>query len=264
MKQENEFALEEQLVIISIPTIKKLLSYKKVGSDALLLYNFYYYTAKWQKTNQPKATPYFCMKGLCWGRDRFRKADKLLRELNLIQKIPSKDKEGKITGWYVRINYIWTTEKERKISPEGTISRRVENPPCGKQTINASSVGNLNASSVNNNMQSKALQVSDDEIQRIAHKKQIDYLIGLFKEVNPTYERLFGNKTQRAAMERLVKKFGKEKVERMIKGLKGIFGKPYAPTITTPYLLEKKLADYISYLKKRSEEKINLIDVSKL
>ena len=131
-----------------------------------------------------------------------------------------------------------------------------------EQTIPSHS--SSHSSSHSDNMQSKALQVSDDEIQRIAYKKQIDYLIALFKEVNPTYERLFANKTQRAAMERLVKKFGREKVERMIKGLKSIFGKPYAPTITTPYLLEKKLADYISYLKKRSEEKINLIDVSKL
>ena len=93
---------------------------------------------------------------------------------------------------------------------------------------------------------------------------KINLLMELFKEVNPSYERLFANKTQRASLERLVKKYGNEKVEKMITGLKGIFGQPYAPTITTPFLLEQKLADYIGYIKKRSNEKINFIDFTKL
>ena len=108
----------------------------------------------------------------------------------------------------------------------------------------------------NNNRQGKAL--------RFSNKKEIDSLIDAFKEINPSYERLFGNTTERAAIERLVKKYGQEMVKKMIKGLKSIFGQPYAPTITTPYLLEKKLADYISYLQKRSKEKINFIDFTKL
>lgn len=83
----------------------------------------------------------------------------------------------------------------------------------------------------------------------------INYLIGLFKEINPNYERLFANKTQRSALERLVGKFGKEKVERMIKFLPEIFSRPYAPTITTPLELEKKLANLIAFLQK--EKMIN-------
>lgn len=83
----------------------------------------------------------------------------------------------------------------------------------------------------------------------------INYLIGLFKEINPNYERLFANKTQRSALERLVKKFGREKVEKMIKFLPKIFGRPYAPTITTPLELEKKLANLIAFLQK--EKMIN-------
>ncbi|MEM5853839.1 MAG: hypothetical protein QW228_05720 [Candidatus Aenigmatarchaeota archaeon] len=83
----------------------------------------------------------------------------------------------------------------------------------------------------------------------------INYLIGLFKEINPNYEHLFSNKTQRSALERLVKKFGKEKVEKMIKFLPKIFGRPYAPIITTPLELEKKLANLIAFLQK--EKMIN-------
>ena len=90
--------------------------------------------------------------------------------------------------------------------------------------------------------------------------KDINDLIKLFKPINPTYERLFANKTQREALERLVKKFGKEKVENMIKSLPKIFGKPYAPRITTPYLLEQKLADLIAYIQQeRSKPKKGIV-----
>ena len=52
--------------------------------------------------------------------------------------------------------------------------------------------------------------------------KEINDLIELFKPINPSYERLFANKTQRQALERLVKKFGAEKVKNMIECLSHI------------------------------------------
>lgn len=72
-------------------------------------------------------------------------------------------------------------------------------------------------------------------------------LLNLFKPVNPTYERLFKNKTERESIERLIKKFGEEKVENMIKYLSRVKGKPYCPVITTPYQLERKLGQLIQY-----------------
>ena len=92
----------------------------------------------------------------------------------------------------------------------------------------------------------------------------INPLIEKFKPINPSYERLFGDKTQRAAIERMLKKFGQEKLEKIIDSLSVIFGQPYSPTITTPYLLERKMGDLIAYFKKRSQEKINFIDFTKL
>ena len=89
----------------------------------------------------------------------------------------------------------------------------------------------------------------------VARKDQVIFdLIELFKPINPTYQRLFGNITQRASLERLVKQFGREKIENMIKYLPKIFGKPYAPRITTPYLLEQKLADLIAYTKQEQSK----------
>jgi len=81
-------------------------------------------------------------------------------------------------------------------------------------------------------------------------------LIDLFKTVNPTWERLFGNKSQRAAIERLVKKIGRDKVEGGIKILAQTNAMEFSPKIFTPYELEKKLGALIAFVKKEGN-KIN-------
>jgi len=80
-------------------------------------------------------------------------------------------------------------------------------------------------------------------IQKIAHKKQVDDLLDQFKRVNPNHERLFGNKTERASLERMIKKFGLEWLTGLIEALPEIVKQPYAPRITTPYQLESKMGD---------------------
>lgn len=92
---------------------------------------------------------------------------------------------------------------------------------------------------------------------------RISELINLFKEVNPSFERLFGNKTQRASTERMLKKYGWEKMESTVKALPQIINRPYAPVITTPYELETKLAKLVAFVKKEegTKKKINLIKI---
>ena len=91
--------------------------------------------------------------------------------------------------------------------------------------------------------------------------KEVNLLIEKFKGVNPSYEQLFKNKTQRGALQRLVKKYGVIKTGNMIDYLPKIFGKPYAPVITTPYLLEQKLANLINYIQQRSQKKPNIVKI---
>ena len=62
-------------------------------------------------------------------------------------------------------------------------------------------------------------------------------VIELFKNLNPSYERLFANKTERAAADRLVQKYGPERLGKIIEYAKYANTQPYAPTITTPYQL---------------------------
>jgi len=77
--------------------------------------------------------------------------------------------------------------------------------------------------------------------------KQINSFIKLFEKVNPTYERLYSNKTQRSALERLLKKFGIEKVRNLILYLPSLLGKEYAPVVATPLQLENKLSQVVNY-----------------
>lgn len=90
-----------------------------------------------------------------------------------------------------------------------------------------------------------------------------NYLLSLFKDVNPSYERLFPNKGQRAAIERMVEKHGNEKIEQVIKSLVMVIGKPYAPVITTPYELEQKLGSLIAFMQK-DQLAINKFSVTKV
>jgi hypothetical protein len=62
------------------------------------------------------------------------------------------------------------------------------------------------------------------------------------------HERLFSNKTERACAERLLKKFGMEKMKATLDNLPDIINKPYAPKITTPYELERNLGKLITFV----------------
>lgn len=71
----------------------------------------------------------------------------------------------------------------------------------------------LNKTKPNLNMET-AIAVSENSLS-----KEINPIIDSFKEVNPMFERLFPNKAERSAAERLLKKFGKEKLANIIKYL---------------------------------------------
>lgn len=72
-------------------------------------------------------------------------------------------------------------------------------------------------------------------------------VIKLFEDVNPMYEDIYKNTTDRKALADLIKKFGKEKVEGMIKGLSKIINQPYAPKITRPYELKRDLGKLVAF-----------------
>lgn len=83
----------------------------------------------------------------------------------------------------------------------------------------------------------------------------LNEFMDLFKGVNPNYERLFANKTQRGALERMILKYGEVKMRNMLTQLPSIVCKPYAPQISTPVELENKLGKLVQFM---SQEKLKV------
>lgn len=91
----------------------------------------------------------------------------------------------------------------------------------------------------------------------------INPLIELFEPVNPSFARLFANKNQRAAMERLLKQHGIAKLSKIIKYLPISNKDKFAPKITTPYVLEAKLGDLIAWANVQKEKTRKVADLGK-
>lgn len=106
-------------------------------------------------------------------------------------------------------------------------------------------------------------EVVDEVEEGVVELRDTNYFIDLFKEVNPTYNRLFKNKSQRSAIENVMKSLNHDDLERYIKSLKDTNIMPYAPRITTPIELENKIGNLISFLKQQ-EKKINKFSVTQL
>jgi len=238
--------VEDNIIILSKQTIDAMLK-QEHPSDLIGLYAFYYYTAKWQKTNIIKCSTGYVAKGLNWTKEKVIGSKKGLSQLGLIENEKTKNEKGQITGWYIKLNYLWKKETIRKeiinnqrvASPEGGLDHRVENPDT-----NALSANSLNALNVNKkDATQKALRENP-----LLEETHINEIIELFSGVNPTYERLFANKTEREAVRRLVKKFGEDWLTRLLESLPSIISQPYAPRITTPYQLEKKMGELKSFI----------------
>lgn len=136
MSQISQGDILDGLIGVTKPTIDRILKLD-CAADALALYLFYCYTAKWQKTLIIKATKEYCIEGLKIGEIRFQKAKNALRELKLIDDIVRRDDKGKTTGWFVEVSFVNLSTT--------SVSTGVENPPSGKTTPKCLSTNKLNA-----------------------------------------------------------------------------------------------------------------------
>ncbi len=96
--------IADDLLVINKTTIERL--FKEKDMNPLVLYMFYYKTAKWQNHNPIKASDDYCKKCLHWGIDKLQATKKRLKEMELIEIIQRKDEQGKIEGWYIKVNYL--------------------------------------------------------------------------------------------------------------------------------------------------------------
>mgnify|MGYP001568633074 CR=1 FL=1 len=82
----------------------------------------------------------------------------------------------------------------------------------------------------------------------------------VFESINPSIKRMYGNTTQRASANNLIKQFGLENVLKAAHAAVSIQGVKFAPRIATPYQLETKWAELVGHFKekKSSENKVML------
>ncbi len=87
----------------------------------------------------------------------------------------------------------------------------------------------------------------------------VNPIITLFKEVNPSYERLFSRPPQRAAADRLLKLHGLDRLSKVLGFVEKSRSDRYCPTITTPIQLEDKWAALEGYAAKLKTNKREII-----
>lgn len=189
--------IENELIIITKQTFDAFLR-SDFPADLIALYNFYYYTAKWQETNQPKCTTGYTAEGLKWSEAKVRRAKKELMRLGLVEDVQQKV-NGKVTGCFIKLNYILKQETIHHTNdfpqggnesnhpydfPQGGNIHRVENlqtNALSSDNINALNADNINALSSNtlasetNTKQKndlKEIENDFDEVWKIYPKKQ--------------------------------------------------------------------------------------------
>ena len=183
MEEIKLLDIADNLLVVNKSTIDKL--FKEDNQNPLVLYLFYYKTAKWQKHNPIKASDDYCKKCLHWGNDKLTATKQKLKELELIETIKRTNEKGKIVGWYVKVNYL--VDESR--TPETTTPIKPELVSQETNTINNKYINTIN----NKNTKKKILKekygtygrvkLTTDEYFKLINefgeafiKKQIDLL----------------------------------------------------------------------------------------
>lgn len=90
----------------------------------------------------------------------------------------------------------------------------------------------------------------------VGKNPNINAVMKVLYDINPMLN--FANKTERGAVQRLIDKLGIDKVINTAKAATAVYGKPYAPTITTPLELERNLSKLVAFYKKQ-ESNANIL-----
>ncbi len=84
--------------------------------------------------------------------------------------------------------------------------------------------------------------------------KETNIYIAKFKKINPTYEIIYKNTTERGALERLIKRFGWPEIEAKIDFLAVHKNDKYCPQAFTPYYMEKKWPQLEKFILEKTRE----------
>ena len=155
------------------------------------------------------------------------------------------------------------SNKIAELSSEGWILSEVDQSKGNKRKIYLSTPNGNFPKGSKEITNDPSLVISKESIitdsikkESLEKNKKFGELMDTFKLVNPMHSRLFSNKTQRAALQELVDRFGESEVKNMIIAAGACHGQPYAPTITTPIELSNKLGALTAFLKKNTVSRV--------
>lgn len=181
------------------------------------------------------------------------------------------DRDGKIfyeNGWVAVKNFAKHQQKNPKIligiedgllhAPKNLV-QKMQNTPIAYDSL-SKPMDSLPLSITDKEKEEDKEKDKDKDKEKElaaqnAASKQINEFIDCFKNVNPSYKKFFGNKTQRAAVARMMETIGPEKLQELLDVLPQTNGKQYAPSIVTPLQLEDKMASLINYIKTKIKDK---------
>lgn len=182
-----------------------------------------------------------------------KRSIKTLKEWNIICIAKRKRKDGK----FLHNSYTLLDKSVWQNKPE------VTDDPRSPEVTGAQIQRSLVHKTIGHPRPIKDTHIKDTHIKDSAEASSagsIVRVIDSFVEVNPSYKKWYGNKTQRSAVLRLIKEYGEEKLIKVVEILKTTNTKKYFPTITTPLELEDRWAKLESAFKRLKEEK----EVSKI
>ena len=130
---EISYNNHDEPIVISKATTDLLLKQENPG-DLIALYWFYYQTAKWQKTNQPKCANTYIQKGLHWGHNKVQEIKNQLKNLHLIDSVIETNEHGIIVSHYVKVNFICYLPQTPENRVSGTSTQSPENRVSGTST----------------------------------------------------------------------------------------------------------------------------------
>jgi hypothetical protein len=128
----NDYDIEEEPILLSKPVFDLFLR-EENSNDLIALYSFYYYVAKWQKTQQPKCTIDYAAKKLKMSEKVVRKTKHKLMALGLIEDVIGRSgKNSENVAWYIRVKFIWTRDKAKEAWEN---RNKIEKPTLPKSNI---------------------------------------------------------------------------------------------------------------------------------
>jgi hypothetical protein len=136
--EDNQYAFAIGVTKVTVERILKLPEHR---ADALALYLFYAYKARWAHwpttgTNEAWATNEYTAKGLGWGVTKVKAVKKVLLDLGLVTNVPVHGQRGRVTRWIIRVNFVFTTGVVLPlVVPAATIKELLPSKHKDKETL---------------------------------------------------------------------------------------------------------------------------------